>query len=93
MRATLNLGSPVNASQSARERNDIGNETNPIGCSFVKRLDAGRRPGDRVGSVYREVTESHTGHYEEKGGLRYVRDTTAGSSPKPCRALRSSRTT
>jgi len=29
-----------------RERNDIGNETNPIECSFVKRLDAGRCPGE-----------------------------------------------
>ena len=29
------------------ERNDIGNETNPIECSFVKRDDAGRRPGEK----------------------------------------------
>jgi hypothetical protein len=26
---------------------NIGNETNPIECSFVKRDDAGRRPGEK----------------------------------------------
>jgi hypothetical protein len=35
-----------------KERNDIGNETNPIDCSFVKRLDAGRRPGEEGRPVH-----------------------------------------
>jgi len=41
---------PCGGSRRARriltgERNDIGNETNPIECSSIKRHDAGRRPG------------------------------------------------
>jgi hypothetical protein len=43
------------------------------------------------GNFYR-TTSGIRGIMRKKGGLRYVRDTIAGSSPKPCRALRSSRT-